>query len=49
MAIPEKPYNINQTQMNSLKLMTLSSSSKVASLKITSIPSRPMARVINYS
>ena len=43
------PYGINQTQMDWLRLLTSSSSSKVASLKITSIPSRPMIRVLYCS
>ena len=36
--IPEKPCGINRTQVDCLRLLTSSSSSKVASLKISSIP-----------
>ena len=42
MTIPEKLLGIHQTQMDWLRLLTLSESSEVASLKNTSIPSRPM-------
>ena len=47
--INEKPFGINQTQMDGLRLLTSSNSSKVVSLKITSIPSRPMTRARNCS
>ena len=39
--IPEKPCGINQTQIDRLRLLTLSTSSKVASLNIISISFRP--------
>ena len=42
--IPEKRCGINQVQMDWLRLLISSISSKVASLKITSIWSRPMTR-----
>ena len=45
MTIPEKPFGINQTQMDWLRLLTSSESSEVASLRNTSIPSRPMTIV----
>ena len=47
MKIPEKLCGINQDQVDRLRLLTSSSSSKVTSLKITSIPSRPTTRVLN--
>ena len=39
--IPEKPCGINQTQIDRLRLLTLSTSSKVASLDIMSTLFRP--------
>ena len=44
--IPEKPCDINQTQMNWLRLLTSSSSSKVVSFKITFVPARPVTKFL---
>ena len=45
----EKPCGANQTKMDWLRLLTVSSLSKVANLKITSISSRLMIRVLSCS
>ena len=47
MKIPEKLCGINQDQVDRLRLLTSSNSSKVTSLKITSTPSRPTTMVLN--
>ena len=47
--IPEKPCGINQTQMDRLRLLVSSSSSRFANLKINSIISRLMTRVLKCS
>ena len=47
--IPEKCCYTNQTQINGLGLLTLSGYSKISSLRMTSIPPRPMNRVPNCS
>ena len=48
--IPEKePCGINKSQIDWLRLMTSSSSSKADSLKIMPIPSRPMTRALDCS
>ena len=44
--IPEKPCGISQTYMDWLRLLTSSNSSKVASLKNFTIPSRHMTRAL---
>ena len=44
--IPEKPCGINQTQIDWLRLLTSSSTCKVTSLNIASIPFRPITRVL---